>query len=249
MKVSIVIPCYNEEEGIVATLKSIPITKLKAIGYEVEVLVIDNASTDNTAEVASKHGARVIDEPKKGKGNAIQTGFYSIDDDTDFVVMLDGDDTYKSHEILRLIEPLSSGFCDVVIGSRLGGKIKPGSMTMLNRLGNWGFSFLVRAFYKVNVTDVLTGYFAWKRQVIYDLRPHLESEGFAIEMEMITRMARLGYGIYSVPISYHPRSGVSSLHPIRDGFRILRMFLKNLWWAPEEEYQSTHGDKKVLADL
>jgi len=69
----------------------------------------------------------VVNESKKGKGNAIRTGFYSISDDTDFVVMLDGDDTYRPQEIIRLLEPINSGFCNVVIGSRLGGRISRGA--------------------------------------------------------------------------------------------------------------------------
>lgn len=231
-KITAVIPCYNEEDGIASVIKAFPRKKLAMHGFELEVLVIDNNSSDRTAEVAKEAGARVIHEPKQGKGNAIRTGFYNIHDDTDYVVMLDGDDTYKPTEVLRLIEPLDSGFSEVIIGSRLGGKIKKGSMRGFNRLGNWLFSFLVRVVYQVNVTDVLTGYFAWKKDAIYKLRPHLVSQGFAIEMEMITKMARLGYDIYSMPISYDPRLGESSLHPVHDGIRILRMYIKQLRWVP-----------------
>ena len=94
------------------------------------------------------------------------------------------------------------------------------------------YSRLVQTAYKVTVTDVLTGYFAWTREVIESLRPHLKSEGFAIEMEMVTKMARMGYKIFSVPISYDPRLGDSSLNPIRDGSRILRVYFNNLRWKP-----------------
>jgi dolichol-phosphate mannosyltransferase len=176
----------------------------------------------------------VLHESKKGKGNAMRLGFQYVSKDTDYVVMLDGDTTYKPEEILRLVEPLDSGFCDVVIGSRLGGKILDGSMTTFNRFGNWMYSHLVRIFYKVNVTDVLTGYFAWSRDAIERLYPHLKSEGFAIEMEMVTKMARLGEQIYSVPISYDRRAGTTNLRPIYDGTRILWMFAKNLVWRPQE---------------
>lgn len=231
--ITVVIPCYNEEAGIANVIKGFPVKQLKAQGFRLEVLVIDNNSTDRTAEVAEAAGARVIHEPKKGKGNAIRTGFYAITPATDYVVMLDGDDTYRPEEVARLIEPIHSGFCNVVIGSRLGGRISQGSMTGFNRAGNWIFSHLVRYVYRVNVTDVLTGYFAWSRQAIEHLRPHLESQGFAIEMEMITKMARLGEEIYSVPISYHARAGESSLSPIGDGSRILKMFLANLRWKPQ----------------
>jgi glycosyltransferase involved in cell wall biosynthesis len=234
-KITVVIPCYNEENGIAAVIKSFPRTQLRRHGYTLEVLVVDNNSSDNTAEIAKKAGARVLHEPQQGKGNAIRAGFYNVSEDTDYVVMCDGDDTYKAHEILRLVEPLDSDFCDVVIGSRMSGKIAEGSMKGFNRVGNWGFSFMVRYLYGVNVTDTLTGYFAWKREVVQHLRQHLQSSGFSIEMEMITKMARMGYQIYSVPITYEPRMGESSLRPIHDGVRILREFTRQLRWRPRDE--------------
>src|SRR5258708_7419706 len=147
----------------------------------------------------------------------------------------------------RLVELLNANFCDVVIGSRLGGRITEGSMSEFNRIGNWIYSHLVRYFYRVNVTDVLTGYFAWKREALERLRPHLKSGGFAIEMEMVTKMARLGEEIYCVPITYHARTGKTNLRPIYDGLRILWMFIKNLYWKPEGAF--TKKVKKVVANF
>jgi len=230
MKISIIIPARNEEEGIGSVIRKIPKDKLLKSGYQFEIIVIDNGSSDKTAQIAKNLGATVISETKKGKGNALRTGFSFVSKDTDYVVMLDADDTYRPEEMLHLIEPLESGFCSVVIGSRLHGHIKDGSMTAFNKLGNQFFSYLVQIFYKVNVTDTLTGYFAFKREVIENLYPQLTSNGFAIEMEMITKMARLGQKIYSVPISYHARAGQSNLRPVYDGSRIMYMFVKNLFW-------------------
>lgn len=247
-KVTVVIPCYNEESGIADVIRGFPRAQMTAHNYELEVLVIDNNSSDRTAEVAAAAGARVIHEPKKGKGNAMRTGFYAISDDTEYVVMLDGDDTYSPHEIIRLLEPISSGFCKVVIGSRLGGRISAGSMKRFNRMGNWTYSHLVRYSYQVNVTDVLTGYFAWHRSSIEKLRPHLISDGFAIEMEMITKMARLGEEIYSVPISYNSRAGESNLRPIYDGARILKMFFTNLTWRPDADEPIAPAGDELAAD-
>jgi glycosyltransferase involved in cell wall biosynthesis len=227
------IPCYNEENSIGTVISKFDKKLIKKNGFNLNIIVIDNNSKDKTAQVAKKHGATVISELKKGKGNAMRTGFSRLPKDTDYVIMLDGDDTYDPGEVLRMIEPLDSGFCDVVIGSRLGGKIHGDSMTLFNQMGNWIFTHLVRYVYRANVTDVLTGYFAWKKKSIDQLAPHLISDGFAIEMEMITKMARLKQDITSVPISYTQRSGESNLHPIRDGFRILFMFLRNLSWKPK----------------
>jgi dolichol-phosphate hexosyltransferase len=231
-KITVLVPCYNEAEAIADVIAKVPTANLKALGFAVEVLIIDNNSTDNTADIARAAGARVIHERKKGKGNAIRTGFFSLSDDTDYVVMLDGDDTYRAEEILRLVEPIHSGFAQVILGSRMLGYISTGSMRRFNRFGNRLYSRLVRVVYRVPVTDVLTGYYAWSIDAIKELRPHLTSTDFAIEMEMITKMARLGHRVYAVPISYDSRQGASSLNPVRDGYRILRMFVRNLRWKP-----------------
>lgn len=231
-KVTVLIPCRNEADGIADVIKSFPRNALSRNGFSLDIIVIDNNSTDKTAQIARMNGAVVVEESLPGKGNAMKQGFASVSKDTDYVVMIDGDDTYQASELYRLIEPLDAGFCSVVIGSRLAGKISNNAMSLFNRLGNWGFSFLVRYVYRANVTDVLTGYFAWRREALDRLRPHLTARGFGIEMDMVTKMAKLGEEIYCVPITYAPRSGSSNLSPIIDGFRILGVFLKNLIWRP-----------------
>lgn len=237
-KVAVVIPCYNEAASIAQVIGKLPRKKLQKELCELSVFVVDNNSSDNTAQCAKKAGATVIYEPRKGKGYALRAAFANLPGDIDYVAMLDGDDTYSSRELLRMIEPLRSNFCDVVVGSRLGGHIQASAMAPLNRLGNWFFTNAVRVVYRANVTDVLTGYFAWRKEALDALHPHLKSEGFAIEMEMVTKMARLKQRLTSVPISYHPRLGKSNLYPLRDGARILRMFIKNLTWRARNESSS-----------
>lgn len=233
-KLTILIPCYNEEKGIGKVIDAIPIAALELLGFVTEIIVIDNNSKDKTAHIAKERNVIVIKEEKKGKGNAIITGFNAVSLDTQYVVMLDGDDTYKSKEIVRMIEPLLNNFCQVVVGSRLSGKIKKGSLRFRNRIANWTYTFLVRQFYKANVTDVLSGYFAWKKPVIDELKNHLESKGFEIEMEMITKMTKLGYEMYSVPITYDERVGQTKIQAMSDGIKILSMFFKNLTWSPNK---------------
>lgn len=232
-KVTVLIPCHNEEKGIGRVIDSIPRRILRRFGFDVEIIVINNNSTDRTAHIAEKRHVKVLVERKKGKGNALKTGFNAVSPDTAYVVMLDGDNTYKSREIIRLLEPLASNFCDVVVGSRLGGRINKNSWKFQNRVANWGYTFLVRQFYRANVTDVLSGYFAWKKPVVDILKLHLESEGFAIEMEMVTKMVKLGFEVYSVPITYDERQGQSKIRAITDGMKILTMLFKNLTWTPE----------------
>jgi glycosyltransferase involved in cell wall biosynthesis len=233
-KIAAIIPCRNEAASISEVIAKFPRSQLLQHNLQLEVYVIDNNSSDNTAAVAKKAGASVIYEPKQGKGNALRAAFYHLPGDIDYIVMIDGDDTYSPAEILRMVEPLRSDFCDVVVGSRLSGHIQKTAMTQLNRFGNRIFTTATRSLYGANVTDVLTGYFAWKKAALDQLRPYVTSPGFAIEMEMITKMARLGQRMTSVPISYHPRSGESHLHPFRDGLRISLMLLKNLTWRPRQ---------------
>ena len=243
-KISVLIPCHNEEKGIGKVIDSLPTDILEMLGYETEVIVIDNNSTDRTAQVAREKNAKVIYEGKKGKGSALRAGFNALSEDAKYIVMLDGDDTYKAREIPRLIEPLASNFSDVIIGSRLGGKTKKKAFRFQNRAANWFFTFLVRHFYQANITDVLSGYFAWKREVVEKLKPHLKSDGFSIEMEMITKMVKLGFEIYSVPITYDQREGETKINTAKDGVKILNMFFKNLFWSEGKSY-----NRKLETDL
>lgn len=234
-KVAVIIPCYNEAAGIADVISQFPHSQLAKDGFQLQVYVVDNNSSDKTAEAAKAAGAEVALEPNQGKGNALRTGFRNVPPDVDYVVMLDGDNTYSPQEVMRLVEPLKNDFCDVVIGSRLHGRIQTAAMSKLNRLGNRFFTGAVRLLYGANVTDVLTGYFAWKKPALDALEPYIKSPGFAVEMEMITKMARLGLRMAAVPISYHPRLGESNLHPLKDGCRILFMLLKNIVWRPAPE--------------
>lgn len=235
-KLAILIPCHNEEEGIAKVIQGIPLEKLNHLGYQSEIIIIDNNCTDRTVQIAKKHGARIIFEPKKGKGNAMRRGFTSISKDTKYVVMMDGDNTYKGNEIPRLLEPLESNFCDVVVGSRLGGVMKSHSLRLSNRTANWIYTFLVRHTYHANVTDVLSGFFAWKKPVTDDLAKHIESTGFSVEMDMITKCVRLGYSMCSVPITYDIREGETKIEAFKDGAKIMAVLFINLIWHPHRVY-------------
>jgi dolichol-phosphate hexosyltransferase len=249
-KVAILIPCYNEEQGIAKVLDNIPYHTLDKHGFESQVIVIDNNSSDRTSVIAERKGAHVIFEHAKGKGNAVRKAFDCIESDTAYVVMLDGDNTYDAREMLRLIEPISNNFCDVVIGSRLGGKITKNAFKTQNRLANWLYTFLVRRFYGANITDVLSGYFAWRGDVIVEMRNHLKSGGFSIEMEMISKLVKLGYSMYSVPITYNIREGESKLESIKDGLKIICTFSRNLFWSPMQKVGSKgNGDQQIAVKL
>jgi dolichol-phosphate mannosyltransferase len=231
-KITILIPCYNESAGVGSVIDGFKTMAQSTPGYDFEIVAVDNNSKDNTAEEALRHGATVHFEGKKGKGNAMRSAFAQISPDTDFVVMLDGDDTYRANEVMRLIEPLEAGFCTVVLGSRLKGKMQHDAMSPFNRFGNHLFTVLARVFYGVQATDVLTGYYAWNAEAVRKMTPHLTSEGFTIEIEMVAKMAKLGESIFSVPISYDARAGESNLKPVADGIKIMKVLFFNLFWDP-----------------
>lgn len=234
-KIKLIIPCLNEEKGLAEIFRSIPKDKLKKYEYELDILVIDNGSEDGTVEIAKKNKAEVIIEKNKGKGNAIITAFKHINPSKiDYVVMIDGDNTYKTSEIPRLVELLESDFTDVVIGSRLKGNLLEGSFKSINKYGDQAISLLIRRVYKnAIVTDALSGFFVWKIEVVKDLRKYLSSSGFDIEMEMIAKTVKLGYRIHSVPITYDKRKGDTKIR-IKDSLIILRAFFRYLNWEPNK---------------
>ncbi|HRN69939.1 MAG TPA: glycosyltransferase family 2 protein [Candidatus Woesebacteria bacterium] len=231
-KVTVIIPCHNEEKGIGKVLDAMPFEKLAHHGFDINVVVVDNNSKDGTTEEVKKRNIKIIHEPNKGKGYALKTGFESVPIDTKYVVILDGDNTYKAEEMPRLLEPLQNNFADVIVGSRIGGKTIRGSLSTSHRIVNWLFAFLVRHFYGANITDCLSGYFAFKRESLDKLLKHLNSKGFAIEMEMITKMKKMKMDVYSVPITYDRRLGYSKISSYTDGFKILFTFFDNLTWSP-----------------
>jgi len=231
-KITVLIPCLNEEDGIGMVLDHLPKEGLAKKGYSTETIVIDNNCSDKTAEIAKSKGALVVKERRRGKGRAMMKGFSQVSKDTDYVVMIDGDASYDIKEIFRLIEPLENGFGDAIVGSRLHGKIETKSMPTGNRWGNWFFTFLARVGYDTNVTDVCSGFFAWKYSTINKLKRHIKSNSFSLEMEMIAKMAKMNFGCYSVPISYNLRNGQSSLRPISDGAKILKAWARYLNWKP-----------------
>ncbi len=218
--VSIVMPCLNEEETV-----GVCVTKargwLSTSGFQGEVIVVDNGSTDRSIEVASRAGARVVQEPTPGYGQAYQRGFAEARGE--FIVMGDSDDTYDFSNLTPLLEPLNHG-ADLVLGNRFAGGIQEGAMPWAHRyIGSPIINFLIRLFIGADIGDSQSGLRAFKGNLAERLR--LRSRGMEFASEMIVRAARAGLKITEVPAPYGTRRGESKLSTVRDGWRHLRFLL------------------------
>ena len=216
-----VFPALNEEETIGKVIDEVPVGDITAMGYSVDIMVVDNASTDRTAVIAAAKGARVISEPKRGKGRAIRTAFAQAD--ADFIFMLDADYTYPSVHIPQMLKLLEGG-CDVVLGSRLKGKRDPGSIKRFNLVGNYLLSFMASILYGRWVSDLCTGFWGFRREVIDNLI--IDAAGFELEANMLAQVARRGYRIGTVPIGYRRRPTASKLGSVKAGWIIGKTLLK-----------------------
>ena len=200
-KVSVIIPAFNEESSIGLVLNDLPRKTLH------EIIVVDNGSTDNTAEVALESGARVVQEKRKGYGSACLRGIAELNQ-PDIVVFLDGDYSDFPEDIDQLIQPILSGEKDFVLGSRM---ILPESRAALlpqARYGNRLAVFLMRIFFGHRYTDL--GPF---RAIRYDslINIGMQDINFGWTVEMQIKAVRNGLRICEIPVRYRHRVGVSKI--------------------------------------
>jgi glycosyltransferase involved in cell wall biosynthesis len=218
--VSIVMPCLNEE-ATVGICVGKAIDWLNRTGMTGEVIVIDNGSTDDSVDLATAAGARVVHERRRGYGQAYLRGFAEAHGD--YIVMGDSDDTYDFSDLDALLEPLDRG-ADMVLGNRFAGGIAVGAMPWAHRyVGSPIINFVIRLFFGTRIRDSQSGLRAFRRGVTERLR--LRSSGMELASEMIVSAARAGLKITEVPAPYALRRGESKLNTLRDGWRHLRFLL------------------------
>ena len=221
MKVSVIIPVLNEEKSIASVLAEI------APDLVSEIIVVDNGSTDRTAEIASSHGARVVRERRRGYGHACLRGMAELKD-TDVVVFLDGDFSDYPEEMPLLIVPITSDQADLVIGSRVLGKHAQDALPSHAKFGNRMASALIRLFFGFRYTD-LGPFRAIRYSSLKSLGMVDRTFGWTVEMQI--KAIRKGLRIREVPVSYRKRIGTSKisgtlLGSIQAGTKIIWTILK-----------------------
>jgi glycosyltransferase involved in cell wall biosynthesis len=214
-----VIPCLNEAASIERCVEK-ALEAMATQGWQGEVIVADNGSEDMSAELATRAGALVVHEPRRGYGSAYLAGFAAAAGE--YIVMADADLTYDFGDIPRFVQELDGG-ADLVMGDRMKG-IQPGAMPWLHRyIGNPVLSGVLNLFFRTGVRDAHCGMRALRRDVLPRL--DLRTTGMEFASEMVVRAGKERLDIAEIPIHYHPREGDSKLSSFRDGWRHLRFLL------------------------
>lgn len=206
---TIILPAFDEAEALPSVLAAIA----AHVRIPHEVIVVDDASHDDTAAVAARHGAKVLSHrTNRGKGAAMVTGAEAAT--SDHLVFMDADGTYPAEAIEPLVALLEE--FDIARGTRT---IDDTNTPRLNRLGNRMFDRMLAAFHGLDGTDHLSGLYAIRRDVFLDMK--IESRGFDVEVEIGIKSRIKNHSVATLPIEYRPRIGDKKLRPLSDGFRIL----------------------------
>jgi len=215
LKISIIIPTLNEEKAIGKVLREIPKKALKR-EHELEILVIDGASTDNTKSIARNRGAKVITEKRKGYGRAYKTGFKHATGNV--IVTADGDYTYSMSIIPSLIEILEKENLDFITTNRFRYMDKK-SMTPLHKIGNQILTIATQLLFRININDSQSGMWIFRKNILHQL--NLESDSMSFSEEIKIEAYKKGLRCKEIPIRYRMRIGEVKLNTFKDGIKNL----------------------------
>lgn len=220
-EVTVLFPCFNEEAAIGGCVEQ-SIQVMQEAGINGEVLVVDNASTDRSPDIARESGARVVREERKGYGSAYLRGFSEARGQ--IIIMLDADGTYPAEMIPDFVQAMRDGDVEMVIGNRFAGKMEQDAMPLLNRyVGNPILSGMTRLLYRVSLKDIHCGMRGIRRSVIPRLS--LQTPGMEFATEMIVKALDHELRFKQLDIPYRPRIGDSKLSPLRDAWRHVEYML------------------------
>ena len=218
MKVSFLIPAFNEANTIGEVLD-----RIASLDLEAQTIVVDDGSTDRTAAIAEEKGALVVRQPNRGKGAAIRAAIPHVEGD--IAVIQDADMEYDPVDVPALIEPIRSGHADVVFGSRLSGGRPQRAYLFWHLVGNRFLSLLTNVLFNTTLSDMETGYKAFRTDVLRSL--DLREDDFAIEPEMTAKVCKRDLRVYELPISYYGRSYAEGKKITwRDGFKAMFVLLR-----------------------
>ena len=198
---SVVIPCYNERTSIREIVERVRRAPVPAV----EIIVVDDCSTDGTREILESDIAPLVDRivyhgANRGKGAALRTGFAAATGDV--VIVQDADLEYDPADYPKVVGPIIRDECEVCYGSRFLGR--PARGYLANRLANRGLTWLSNRLTGLRLTDMETCYKAFLREVVQHIQ--IEEERFGFEPEITAKVARAGVRVKEVPISYDPRT-------------------------------------------
>lgn len=217
--ISVVIPCYNEEEGIARVIPSLP----KSVD---EIIIVDNNCTDRTAEVARGLGAKVVFESRKGYGAAYKAGLSAVT--SDITVTMDGDGTYPAEQIEECVAYLLDRNLDFLNASRFPLQDAQ-AMNVTNRAGNAVLTFATLVLFMKGIRDSQSGMWIFRSRLYAELAPRSDGMPFSEEIKIkAIRHPRAKFGEYHV--RYHPRIGEVKLQKWRDGMR-------NLWYLVQLRFK------------
>ena len=217
MRVSFVVPAYNEASTIGEVLE-----RIAALGLDAQVVVVDDGSTDATAAIAEAAGAQVVRQPNAGKGAAIRAAVPLIDGD--IVVIQDADMEYDPADVPMLIEPIERGVADVVYGSRLSGGRPQRAYLFWHMVGNRFLSLLTGVLFNTTLSDMETGYKAFRVDVFRSL--DLRHDDFGVEPEITGLVCKQKLRVYELPIAYYGRTYAEGKKITwRDGFKAIGVLL------------------------
>jgi glycosyltransferase involved in cell wall biosynthesis len=224
MKLSVVIPCYNEAATIERLLETVRAAPWPAM----EVIVVDDCSTDGSRELLQGRLRGLVDHlvvhaVNRGKGAALRSGIRAATGDA--VIIQDADLEYDPAEYPRLLAPIAEGRADVVYGSRFMGGAPHRVLYFWHAVGNGFLTVLSNMFTNLNLTDMETCYKAFRRELIQSIE--IEEDRFGFEPEITAKIAKRGWRIYEVGISYYGRTYAEGKKiGYRDGFRAIYCILK-----------------------